>query len=335
MVEKLRTQKCCSECLILILLKPRRLWQLLPHLRSEMQCSLMRLLGFAKSLVSKFKDTHPLYSAKFSCELNITEFNYTPDAPKPRPRASPNKVVAAVPPVKVRPPAPLLRHDLRSRSLEDLARGNAHFPPKNRGHRKSYAGLTKDGGDNDERVISSLNFGFTMNLSGRDGRTERGRRRSVVDALRTLSEDRDEMDSDVDAIELTNRALSWEKECIERCQKSEGTDQLEQLLDVTQRKEALMAFYYTDEVTHKVRVTEIFNVTNADTAPPLVKSPALPDAAAPRVARLPALPDVDVAGPSGLAEEATDEFATFDGPPLPVYGPAKAPRRKNSVVFMN
>ncbi|CAN7999102.1 unnamed protein product [Ixodes hexagonus] len=298
-----------------------KLWQLLPHLRNEMQCSLMRLLGFAKSLVSKFKDSHPLYSAKFSCELHITEFNYTPDSPKPRPRTPPTKAVTP-PPVKPRPPAPLLRHDLRSRSLEDLARGNAHFPSKNRGHRKSYAGLTKDGVGNDQRVISSLNFGFTMNVSGRDGRTERRRRRSVVEALRTLSEDRGEMDSDVDAIELTNRALNWEKECIERCQHTEGTEQLEQLLDVTQRKEALMAFYYTDEETHKVRVTELFNVTDADTSPPLAE------------ARQPTLPSADVAGPSGLAMEATDAFPSFDGPPLPVYGPTKAPRRKNSVVFM-
>ncbi|KAG0415907.1 hypothetical protein HPB47_006935 [Ixodes persulcatus] len=305
-----------------------KLWQLLPHLRNEMQCSLMRLMGFAQSLVCKFKDSHPLYSAKFSCELNITEFNYTPDSPKLRSRVPSGKAVAP-PPAKVRPPAPLLRHDLRSRSLEDLARGNAHFPPKSRGHRKSYAGLTKDGGGNDQRVISSMNFGFTMNLSSHDGRadrtdrSDRRRRRSVVDALRTLSEDRDEMDSDMDAIELTNRALNWEKECIERCQRSEGTGQLEQLLDVTQRKEALMAFYYTDETTHKVRVTELFNVTNADTSPPLAE------------AALRALPQEDVAGPSGLAAEAIDEFPTFVGPPLPVFGPPKAPRRKNSVVFMS
>lgn len=288
----------------------------------------MRLMGFAQSLVSKFKDSHPLYSAKFSCELNITEFNYTPDNPKLRSRVPSGKAVAP-PPAKVRPPAPLLRHDLRSRSLEDLARGNAHFSPKSRGHRKSYAGLTNDGGGNDQRVISSMNFGFTMNLSSHDGRadrtdrSDRRRRRSVVDALRTLSEDRDEMDSDMDAIELTNRALNWEKECIERCQRPEGAGQLEQLLDVTQRKEALMAFYYTDETTHKVRVTELFNVTNADTSPPLAE------------AALRALPQEDVAGPSGLAAEATDEFPTFVGPPLPVFGPPKAPRRKNSVVFMS
>ncbi|KAH7969159.1 hypothetical protein HPB52_015188 [Rhipicephalus sanguineus] len=256
-----------------------KMWQLLPKMRREIRRRLMRTVGVARDFTSKLQSKHPLYSARFSCQLNITEFNYTPDEPEPRP-----KTPTGPPPRRV--PAPMLRHDLRSRSLEDLVRGNPRLQQRQRvlQRKSSYAGmaLPRRTGSEDTTVVSSLNFGFTMNLSGSGGGTttgataagpqgavvggpvERCRRQSVVEALRTLSEDREE-DATVDAIALTNQALNWEKECIERCQSKEDADKLEHILDVTQQKDALMAFYYTDSTTHRVRVTEIFNVT--DTAP--------------------------------------------------------------------
>ncbi|KAL1426086.1 hypothetical protein MTO96_018560 [Rhipicephalus appendiculatus] len=255
-----------------------KMWQLLPKMRREIRRRLMRTLGVARDFTSKLQSKHPLYSARFSCQLNITEFNYTPDEPEPRP-----KTPTGPPPRRL--PAPMLRHDLRSRSLEDLVRGNPRLQQRQRvlQRKSSYAGmaLPRRTGSEDATVVSSLNFGFTMNLSGSGttaagataavpqgpvvgGPVERCRRQSVVEALRTLSEDREE-DATVDAIALTNQALTWEKECIERCQSKEDADKLEHILDVTQQKDALMAFYYTDATTHRVRVTEIFNVT--DTAP--------------------------------------------------------------------
>lgn len=252
-----------------------KMWQLLPKMRREIRRRLQRTMGVARDFTTKLQSKHPLYSARFSCQLNITEFNYTPDEPEPRP-----KTPTGPPPRRV--PAPMLRHDLRSRSLEDLVRGNPRLQQhRHRMMRKSsYAGLAmpRRAGSEDATVVSSLNFGFTMNLSGgaagataagpqgagAGGPVERCRRQSVVEALRTLSEDREE-DATVDAIALTNQALNWEKECIERCQSKEDADKLEQILDVTQQKDALMAFYYTDSTTHRVRVTELFNVT--DTAP--------------------------------------------------------------------
>ncbi|XP_075546585.1 uncharacterized protein LOC142579853 [Dermacentor variabilis] len=256
-----------------------KMWQLLPKMRREIRRRLQRTVGAARDFTSKLQSKHPLYSARFSCQLNITEFNYTPDEPEPRPKTPTG-------PPQRRVPAPMLRHDLRSRSLEDLVRGNPRLQQQR--HRafqrkSSYAGLAlaRRAGSEDTTVVSSLNFGFTMNLSspsaGADaapagppgavagGPVERCRRQSVVEALRTLSEDREEEADGVDAIALTNQALNWEKECIERCQRKEDADKLEHILDVTQQKEALMAFYYTDSATHRVRVTEIFNVT--DSAP--------------------------------------------------------------------
>lgn len=252
-----------------------KMWQLLPKMRREIRRRLMRTLGLARDFTSKLQSKHPLYSARFSCQLNITEFNYTPDEPEPR-----SKTPTGPPPRRL--PAPMLRHDLRSRSLEDLVRGNPRLQQRQRvmQRKSSYAGiaLPRRTGSEDATVVSSLNFGFTMNLSGSGtaagataagpqgpvvgGPVERCRRQSVVEALRTLSEDREE-DPTVDAIALTNQALTWEKECIERCQSKEDADKLEHILDVTQQKDALMAFYYTDAATHRVRVTEIFNVTDS------------------------------------------------------------------------
>lgn len=246
-----------------------KMWQLLPKLRRDIRRRLARTLGLARDFTSKLHSKHPLYSARFSCQLNITEFNYSPDEPEPRPKTptgqSPRRV-----------PAPMLRHDLRSRSLEDLVRGNPRLQQQRqraKQRKSSYAGLAmppRRAGSEDTTVVSSLNFGFTMNVPGSrggpgpqggavGGPVERCRRQSVVEALRTLSEDREE-DASVDAIALTNQALSWEKECIERCQRKEDADKLEQILDVTQQKSALMAFYYTDAATHKVRVTELFDL---------------------------------------------------------------------------
>lgn len=247
-----------------------KMWQLLPKLRREIRRRVARTLGLARDFTSKLHSKHPLYSARFSCQLNITEFNYSPDEPEPRP-----KTPTGQPPRRV--PAPMLRHDLRSRSLEDLVRGNPRLQQQRqraKQRKSSYAGLPmppRRAGSEDTTVVSSLNFGFTMNLPGSrggqgpqggavGGPVERCRRQSVVEALRTLSEDREE-DASVDAIALTNKALSWEKECIERCQRKEDTDKLEQILDVTQQKSALMAFYYTDATTHKVHVTELFDLS--------------------------------------------------------------------------
>lgn len=245
-----------------------KMWQLLPKLRREIRRRLMRTLGLARDFTSKLHSKHPLYSARFSCQLNITEFNYSPDEPEPRAKTPTGQLPRRV-------PAPMLRHDLRSRSLEDLVRGNPRLQQRQRAKQRksSYAGMAmppRRAGSEDTTVVSSLNFGFTMNLPGSrggqgpqggavGGPVERCRRQSVVEALRTLSEDYED-DASVDAIALTNQALSWEKECIERCQRKEDADKLEHILDVTQQKSALMAFYYTDTATHKVRVTELFDL---------------------------------------------------------------------------
>lgn len=358
-----------------------KMWQLLPKLRREIRRRLLRTLGVARDFTSKLQSKHPLYSARFSCQLNITEFNYSPDEPEPRP-----KTPTGTGQLPRRVHAPMLRPDLRSRSLEDLVRGNPRLQQRQRAQQRksSYAGLAmgpRRAGSEDTTVVSSLNFGFTMNLSGgatapqgvAGGPVERCRRQNVVEALRTLSEDRDE-EASVDAIALTNQALSWEKECIERCQRKEDADKLEHILDVTQQKDALMAFYYTDATTHRVRVTELFNVTDAaphprhaslssgdgthkkrltvDTSvpgtsrhtPPLLRMAPVDEGTPTSIGEPPQFEEASssTASSPSTAESAWHSSSEFaDGSSSPSTSgqssscERKTPRRKNSVAFVN
>ncbi|CAG2173358.1 unnamed protein product [Oppiella nova] len=144
-----------------------------------------------------------------------------------------------------------------------------------------------------ERVISKMNFGFSFDLKNKSNEeidfelraAEAGLASSapdldqnggangsggtgdkVLDALKRL-EDIDQ----TNAIEIANKALDWERECLQKYREfgeCEGTgagdgSDINKMIEVTQTQEALMAFYYTDE-NNRVKVTEIFNISPDD-----------------------------------------------------------------------
>ncbi|OQR67515.1 patatin phospholipase domain-containing protein 2-like [Tropilaelaps mercedesae] len=159
--------------------------------------------------------------------LAITEFNYNLDAARP---------------VK-----------MRSRSMENLrtVRSAVTDAQKRRQQRKSFAGVTYE-----KRVLSELNLGSKLPLAQT---LSRSRKTSVMDALRSLDSGLPSVSS---AIDLTNDMLDHERGSLHQSQ----AQSLDQMLDVTQRKEALMAFYYTDE-NNRVNVTEIFDVSESTETP--------------------------------------------------------------------
>lgn len=170
----------------------------------------------------------PPASNTFSCQLAITEFNYSLDA-----TARPSKA--------------------RSRSMENLQTGSrpAVTDIQKRRQRKSYAGVPYE-----KRVLSELNLGSKLSLSQT---LSRRRKTSVMDALRSLDTGLPSVSS---AIDLTNDMLDHERGSLHQSQ----AQSLEQMLDVTQKKEALMAFYYTDE-NNRMNVTEIFDVSESTETP--------------------------------------------------------------------
>ena len=52
-------------------------WKLLPYIRKELKTSLYSLLSFTTKMVNKMQSKKNQCSAKFSCELAITEFDYS------------------------------------------------------------------------------------------------------------------------------------------------------------------------------------------------------------------------------------------------------------------
>lgn len=281
-----------------------KLWQLLPKLQKEMQNSFYKLLSVAKSLAIKLQDRKSLHSAKFSCQLALTEFNYSPDEPAP-PKSRSRTPVHSARTSTLKEPVCVCQ---RSRSLENLtvstpdASVSSHRPPT---QRKSYAGTSLQRLQSDyERVISTMNFGFTMNLSQvSQQRRSRSRRPSTIDSLHKLGEEC--LADNIDAIKLTNQALHWERECLEQAE-PQNVDNFEHILEVTESQAALMAFYYTDN--DRTRVTEIFDVTSAG-------SSEADDSL------------LDLSGAPSSSAGTDDVFALREGVP-----PRKAPRRKTSFV---
>uniref|UniRef100_A0A2R5L4D9 triacylglycerol lipase n=1 Tax=Ornithodoros turicata TaxID=34597 RepID=A0A2R5L4D9_9ACAR len=246
-----------------------KLWQLLPKLQKEMQTSLYQLLNAAKNIVTKFQDTKGLHNAKFSCQLALTEFNYSPNEPV-APRSRQHTPARSMQPSTVaapnKPSEVTKLFEQRSRSLENIAAAvpDATPPCPPQAQRKSYAGLSFQRAQKDtERVIGTMNFGFTMSLSQLP-RQVKGRsdsRTSVIESLRKLEDPTENLD----AIKLTNQALDWERECLEQAE-PHNVDEFDEILRVTQDNEALMAYYYTDDEDghERVRVTEIFSVNSRE-----------------------------------------------------------------------
>ncbi|XP_054158481.1 uncharacterized protein LOC128956790 [Oppia nitens] len=54
-----------------------KVWQQVPAIKNELKTSLFNLLSFLRSLVVKMESKRHQYSAKFSCQLAVTEFDYS------------------------------------------------------------------------------------------------------------------------------------------------------------------------------------------------------------------------------------------------------------------
>ncbi|KAI1296718.1 Patatin-like phospholipase domain-containing protein 2 [Halotydeus destructor] len=180
---------------IVVLLK---LWRSLPWIQEEMKHSFDNLVLAAKKVISKMDYDRHLYSAKFSCQLAVTEFDYSPreslqsctpppSASRPSPRRKSSMMF---------PQSPIQRtkkveksHSFGGRrisSVEDITARRNDLNSRRNMQRKSYAGsefiLNSSGRrpasmvDNfgckpPERVISKMNFGFTFDLSNADTTT--------------------------------------------------------------------------------------------------------------------------------------------------------------------
>ncbi|OQR73806.1 hypothetical protein BIW11_01074 [Tropilaelaps mercedesae] len=121
----------------------------------------------------------------------------------------------------------------RSRTLENGQR------PRPRPKRRSYAGIEK-------RLVSELNLGFAVEM-------ENETKFRTSNILRTMNSTEDLPSVDA-AVSLANEALQ------RNAHQSKG---INAIVNVTRQKDALMKFFYTDDETNSVRVTEIFDLSNS------------------------------------------------------------------------
>lgn len=121
--------------------------------------------------------------------------------------------------------------------------------------RKSFTEVS-----NPERVIRNMKFGFTVDLTPTVTTKDS---KNVVEALQSLGNE----GNDVNVIELANKAISMERKFISQHREeiSEEGDNIDQILDNARRNEALMSYYYIDD-DKTVKITELYNVTEADTS---------------------------------------------------------------------
>lgn len=208
---------------------------------------------------------------RFSCQLAITEFDYTEDnvvssyafpleSVKPHETCSLKTEQEKVPKRKLSFKVPessvLLVPATDQKQQRKSYAGFSNFQNQNtdRVRRKSLTEISQP-----ERVIRNMKFGFTVNLV--PSVSAKDKKKNVVEALKSLEED-----NELNVIELTNQALSLERDYINHHQEITGdhAETIGKILNASSN-EAVMSYYYVDE-DNTVKITELYNVTDADSS---------------------------------------------------------------------
>lgn len=251
-----------------------KVYEKLPDFRGEIQSKFSAVHSLIKQTLSKVDRDRHLYSAKFSCQLAITEFDYTEDNVVssyafPLENSQPHDTCIIkteeekVPKRKLSFKVPessvlLLPASDQKQQRKSYAGFHTNVPNHNteRVRRKSLTEIS-----NPERVIRNMKFGFTVDLMPTV--TTNDTKKNVVEALQSLGEE----DNELNVIELANKALSMEREFINQHHEditTDGAETLGQILSAS-KSEALMSYYYVDE-DKSVKITELYNVTDADSS---------------------------------------------------------------------
>ncbi|XP_013772278.1 patatin-like phospholipase domain-containing protein 2 [Limulus polyphemus] len=232
-----------------------KIWQMVPTLQKEVRSSLVAVLGIVKTIIHSVNRKRHQYSAKFSCQLAITEYDYSLEDTPAAYLTSMNVNSLASQGMSRSYPFFV---DRQSKSMEDIRieQGYNQSITSWLPRRRRSTGTEVRG---PERIINSMEFGFTINLDDSIDASS-SQKRKLMTAFRSLSED-----DNLRAIDIANKALNLDLNKFCGTIESKNADNFERILEATANHDALMAFYYLDD-NMQVKVTEIFNVTNADTS---------------------------------------------------------------------
>ncbi|KAG8192376.1 hypothetical protein JTE90_029103 [Oedothorax gibbosus] len=239
-----------------------KVWNQLPSLRKEMLSKFQAIVDLTKFFLKKFDPERKVYKAMFSCELAITEFDYTPEEEidssftplnhnnnepctvKTEKETKPRTRKLSVRSLSVEPPKPTGR--MQRRSYAGFP-NSAPQPVQERVRRKSFSEVSRP-----ERVIRNMKFGFTVGLQSED------RQKDFFQSLKSLADE----DSDVNIMRLANKAMKMERQYIGQYMASNSEDKVGRVLERPE-SEAIMSYCYVDE-DKSVKITEIYNVTEPD-----------------------------------------------------------------------
>ena len=262
-----------------------KLWRHVPWMTQELNTSISNLFGFTKSMIMRMESNRELYSAQFSCQMSVTEFDY----------ASENAVQNVVLSQLVagsqkgsRRPSRLERSNTFGGRRKILPDQNINKRRQANLQRKSYAGseqtLAKTTRKTSvfvgptcqppERVLSKVNFDFTVDLASSPATSIRSLHDldpesinpsppDVIETLKSLTKEGSHSEKDISAVGLASRALNWDREHTrnpDRKLSAPGPgDDIDRILESASKQEALMSFYYMDE-QNRVKMTEIFKM---------------------------------------------------------------------------
>lgn len=258
-----------------------KIWQMMPMFQKELRAKFKAVLALIKSLLKIIDSNKHLCYATFSCQLAITEFDYTEESITPS-YSTPTPPVIIAPQETCKLAAePQVATEHVENPPADSSAQHLNIPLQNvpadgrPSQRKSYAGFASAPTVQStstprrksmvemyqpERIVRNMKFNFTMDVT--PSVVVNNKKKHMIQALKTLGED-----NECDVLEFTNQALNWERECINHCQNDmepEKAETLGQILECTSN-EAFMAYYYVDK-NKTLKVTEIYNVDDADTS---------------------------------------------------------------------
>ncbi|XP_015928950.1 patatin-like phospholipase domain-containing protein 2 [Parasteatoda tepidariorum] len=244
-----------------------KILHLLPDFRQELLNKFQDVIALIKQLLTKLETKNILYRAMFSCELSITEFNYSEEKVDPIQSGLPHRTTIKTEEERVPKRKFSIRRALSAQIVPNV---------EPRQQRKSYAGFPNSAQQPEvpqvrrkslseviqpERVIRNMRFGFTVgvmpDLSSNDKHAE------LFNSLKSLGDE----DNELNIMELAKTAIGMQQESIhQHCtnMNSQTDENISKAL-VVPDSNPLMSYCYMDE-DKTIKINEIYNVTDADSS---------------------------------------------------------------------
>ncbi|OTF75068.1 patatin-like protein phospholipase domain-containing protein 2-like, partial [Euroglyphus maynei] len=192
-----------------------KIYEKLPDIQKELKESFMRFISLLRSLLVKIESNRYFYSAKFSCQLAVKEFDYTSEENLTKIRKSSSHSKS------------LLMKDLQAKQQQQQQQQPSISPKSmiNKAISKSFD--LKDIDSIKSRKASYAGRS-EVNMMNRN----KPRRKSMI-----------EMGSHPD---LPCERKEILEKCHDRLSNNDGGN-FDRMLEITRKNDAVMAYYYTDE----------------------------------------------------------------------------------------